>query len=629
MNHCVFAVCVSDGIQKMEYTSREFTLISSGGAREEWGGDFDGARLTVSIEFIQNQGENISRATVNHSGRGAVEAFFYPYVHFEDVPAYDNLLFASAWGDNLPRPTKVIRDVSSSTSIRFAQDYIRYAPNEVIYTYPSIMAMQYMVLYNPCHSHYIAAYSESGNTMTFHAQTDGRYGLRLKIGHYPFLSEGGFSTPLCSVAALGGGWHEAARLYASHMNKVFPSPDSPSWMKGSYHGWVEKFVKYSHRPPNILFSDLPDFYQRIHEKTGMDHLFLVGWHDNGHDTMFPSFLPCEEAGGEQALKDAIAAIHSMGGKVSLYTNARLIDIQGDFYQNGGGREAICLDKNGRPYLESYGSGDVFAVSCPGSGFYVDQMTQVTQRIAGEYLADGMFEDQISCNLAHFCYDKNHTHKNPAGNYLPGVTKELKAMRAAHQRINPDFHTFSEGCHERFNMYYDVNQGHGEEYTWQIGESKPEVFSYTYPLRTVTGHCADMAQLFHSMAQMKPLDLKESCYADEATHMLIKKYIALRQEYARFFCEGIFIDDEGFSCAAGRRIFAKKADNGDICAAIWAAGGNVGEKQQAILLLPSDEYAPTHILYADEAGIISFAGKTASIVWEGPLCFVILRFRASG
>ncbi|MDR1539948.1 MAG: DUF6259 domain-containing protein [Clostridiales bacterium] len=621
----LFAVKLKWKEKEEEYDSTAFALKSARQNGQEWlaaySGEFGSESVDVEISWNPKAAELLTGIKATHRGDAVVESIAYPFVRKDDVATYDNLLFSSAWGDNLRQPAKTIRDVSTSASIRFAQDYIRYAPNEVIYTYPSIMAMQHLVLYNECNSLYLAVYSESDDTMTFHGKTLGKYSLGLWAQHYPFLRCGSWTSPICSLSLAGGGWHEAAKLYASHMKEAFKTPDYPDWLRESYHGWVEKVMKYSWGGPRLRFSDLERACLEMKRETGMDHLFLVGWHDEGHDTKFPSYKPCLDLGTERELCLGIAGIHAQGGKASLYVNARLIDINGEFYQNGG-KNAAVWDALGNECHESYDSGDVFAVSCPGSPEYASRMASVAGRIAGDYRADGMFEDQISCNLAPFCYNPAHGHARPSANFLPGVEKELKGMRVAHKDINPDFHTFAEGCHERFNQFYDVNQGHGEEFTWQIGEFLPEQFLYAFPDRIVTGHCADKRQLCHSMAQFKPLDVKESCYADGSTHAMIRDYVALRNKFKEFFLKGRFIDDEGFGCLSKHRVFATVADCGDICASVWAKGSEDDDAHEALIKIPCG-YAAERILYARDAGFKQ-EGALISVLFEGPLCFLVLR-----
>lgn len=580
----------------------------------------DGHDLSVEIRQRIQGAETLSTISVQHNGSGSVRSVQYPIEEYRELATFDRLLMSSAWGDDIPRPSKTIHDVSTSTSIRFDQDYIRYRPDEIIYFYPSIMAMQYMTVYNPARTRYLATYSTADETMTFHAKSTGKYSLELFVTHYPFLKKERWVSPECGRANLEGGWHCAADLYRSHMAECFLAPDTPEWLDGEYHGWCEYGIKYEKEAPRAQFSQLEKIYQKECEALGMNHLFLVGWHDNGHDTQFPRYLPCEQVGTAEELRAGIESIHRRGGRVSLYTNARLIDIYGDFYREGG-KNAVSLDETGKEYHEDYHTESLYAVSCPGCPEYAQHMAEIAERISGEYGADGMFVDQISCNLDPFCYNPDHGHTKPSNNFLPGVETELTGLTRAARKRNPAFHTFAEGCHERLGQFYDVNQGHGEEYTWQIGRSLPEQFLYTYPNRIVTGICGDKQQLYHAMAQFKALDIKSECRADPSNHPLVKRYISLRKKYPDYFFQAEFLDDEGFLYEKGIRLFAVRARNGSTAVCLWKPGAAEETSCRAKVYLPDGVHQLSPLPFSKTE--FTYENGWAEVTWTGALTYFIL------
>ena len=195
------------------------------------------------------------------------------------------------------------------------------------------------------------------------------------------------------------------------------------------------------------------------------------------------------------------------------------------------------------------------------------------------------------------------------------------MRRAYETANPDFHTFAEGCHERFSSFYDVNQGHGEEYTWQIGKSMPEQYLYTFPDRIVTGHCADKQQMYHSMAQFKPLDIKEGCYLDESNHEPLRKYIALRKANKPYFLQGTFLDCKGFEHSAGIRVFAVRAADNSLCAALWQPGALEQSSCEGAVRLPAG-YVVKNTMFSPAVSVEEKGGWT-QVKWNGALCYLVL------
>ncbi|MDR0472689.1 MAG: DUF6259 domain-containing protein [Treponema sp.] len=598
----LFRVILKKGAETLEAAPEEFAA---------YGGKF-------GIKSEKKDRETVSILEIEISGDYTLYSVKFPIVKTCEGAVFDNLLVSSSWGDNIERPAKTIMDLWSSSTVKFAQDTILYVENEVCYTYPSIMAMQYMVLYNAAKSLYIASYDTGGSTKTYHAKALNKFDLELSVGHYPFVKDGKWVSPECSIAESGGGWHKGAELYASRMSGVYPAPDYPEWMRDSYHGWTEFVMKYEGKPLKFKFSDLPGMYNEVNKNTGMNHLFIAGWMDDGHDTNYPNYMPHEPGGTPADIKAGMEAIGKMGGRVSFYTNSRLVDNKGVYYNNGG-KNAVCANEDGKDYTESYGTKFVYAVACPGCREYIEQMCKVTRRLAGEYGVHGMFTDQISCNFAPFCHNPNHWHTTPGNNFLPGIDKLLAEIRRTHKEINPDFHTFAEGCHERFNRYYDVNQGHGEDYTWQIGKSMPEQFSYTYPDRIVTGLCNDKRQMYHAMAQFKPLDIKPSCYADKSNHKPLRDYIALREKYRQFFLHGRFIDDEGFAYTNNTRLFASRAEDGSVCVCLWIPGAEEGSECASSVLIPAQFSSFSAILPVNAE--LNRNGQWLEVKWTGAVCYL--------
>lgn len=574
-------------------------------------------QIQFSITYHLEPDELLSQISCEVTGNGQVESIQYPISRIAELSVQDQLLISSAWGDNIERPSKTIHDVSTSTSIRFGQDYIRYAEDEIIYTYPSIMAMQYMVLYNSSHSVYISTYSTGDETMTYHAKSTGKYDLELSIQHYPFLDHGSWSSPLCSQSILKGDWHTAARLYRTHMAAEFPKADSPEWMSHDFHGWAQFALKYENKDPGILYRELPELYENVQRRLGLEDIYVAAWSGRGHDTEYPDCRICEPLGTGEELHDALASIHKLGGRCILYTNGRQIDNQTDYYYEVG-KFAVCRDETGEPYLEEYGSTSKFETACPGESGYYEKMGEVTQEFIQTYNADGMFIDQISCCVAPFCHDKTHSHSKPGNHFLPGVEKELTIIRNRHKSLNPDYYTVAEGCHERFSSFYDVNQSHGEEYTWQIGKSLPEQFIYTFPDRIVTGLCQNKHQLYHTMSQFKPVDITESCYADETTHPVIRSYVQMRKQYPQFFFHATFKDDdEVFSPDHTKvsRVLSEDASN-SIC--IYQSSFFDDEHHSSVVQLDF-AYSECKPMYPEDLQITVLDGMIKAD-WTGPICF---------
>ena len=548
---------------------------------------FENTCLTATIKLERNGLEVTGSIEVYTKGPCLVRQVRFPYIEWDNVEYFDSLLMSSPWGDNIQRPVKTIKSYCMGKSGYWIYDYIQCAEDEVIYTYPSILSMQYMVLHNKARSLYIASYSTGDETLTFNAKILGKTGLALSVNHYPFLTDGKWESPECGFALLEGDWHVAADLYASRMRKVFTAPDLPAWMKDDvrgWNGWVEIMMRLEGKEPVFRYRDLPEIFKRI-KGSGIDTLQVAGWAYDGFDTKYPDYDHDPALGTSEELRLALDEIKGMGGRVILYTNGRLVDPESRFYKSGG-HASVCVKEDGTAYVETYNTSANFRLACPSCDDYRTYLAGQVCKIITEYGPGSIQIDQISCNNGVFCFDKNHPHPTPATNFLPGVEEELKAVRRVHKELDPEFFVWCEGCHERFGMYYDVNQGHGEEFTWQIGESLPEQFLYTYPDRIVTGLVRCIQQLCYTYVQGKPFDVSYEACADEEFFNLLKAFVAVRKSNPAYFLKGVFCDNVGLEVSEGVRAFGiKRNDDRGLLVNLWLPGAHADTQCRAFMKDP--------------------------------------------
>lgn len=598
----LFSITTQDAKSDM----REVLPSDLANQREENGAlRFEGMGLRVSVALSMKRGEVVGSIEVATDGPTVREVRF-PHIVWEDVQPFDNLLMSTAWGDNIPRPTKTIRETKGG---------------EISYIYPSELAMQYMVLHNPGRSIYLSRYGVGDESFSLGAKDLGDRKLAMSVIHYPFLGSGEWRSPECGFAMLHGGWHAAADLYSLHMHDQFGAPDSPRWMREEFHGWAQVGMSFVGGRVEHRFSDLPAIYERVRE-TGLNTMHVFGWSGSGHDTDYPDFSPNPDLGTADDLRAAMDEIRSMGGHAILYTNGRLLDPASSFWREEGGDSTACLREDGTPYTENYGTGIDFRVACPTCESYRRKLASEVERIARDYHAHAIQIDQISCNTGFLCFDRSHPHPTPATNFLPGVVKELQLVRETHKAIDPDFFVWCEGCHERFGQFYDVNQGHGEEFTWQIGESTPEQFSYNYPDRIVTGICDTIQKLCHTHAQGKPFDFHLKALGNPDFAALVKELVAVRKAYPEFFLHGTFRDCVGLDVGAGARAFLIEGQDGGAMVNVWIPGLAPGGRASASVRAHGRHGTPKVVYPADldvrangDWWELAWTGPVATLVWE--------------
>lgn len=573
------------------------------------------------------------RLAVQNDGGCVVEQVRFPICPREDSTQYDQLLFATAWGDNLHEPTQAIRAYwQGRDGHSDSHQYIKYAPNEVIYLYPSVMAMQFVTLYNDDRSFYLACYSTGEDSLSFHARaTSWPFGLELSVGHYPYLEKGEWVSPPCESAILGSGWRPAADRYMRRMGQYFADPDWPAWMKDpdeGFHGWVQVPMKYQDRPALCAFRDLPALYREKAAAFGLNTIHVYGWCNEGHDTRYCDYDPNPELGTAEELRTACEEIRAMGGHVVLYMNGRIFS-PGSRFGRRFDTSTACKDEQGRPYDEIWGPGVHYHINCPTQTEFHDELRGTIRRYITEYGAGAAQIDQISCNYGEFCFDKSHAHRTPASNFLPGVTQELMTLREAHKALDPDFFTWLEGCHERFGQYTDVEQGHGETYSWQIGESLPEQYQYCFKERIVTGLGKNLQQLCHSFLQGKPFDLPLGILSDETFGRVLRRFVALRRRYPEFYLTGRFMADEGVETDRRTRAGVLLTRDGSrMLIALWRRGCEQADEAQEAFLRVLPPHSDCLCAYPDDCRAQA-DGSWLTVRFSGPVAVLIFDLKQGG
>jgi len=608
-------------------TAEDFDAPRVENVRDEIKYVFDGAAgLRITVTWRQHEAEVVGTIQIENSRPGsAVNRVQFPYITYPRVTVFDRLLMASSWGDDIPKPVRTIKHYCDGRDKGFwIYDYVKATADEVSYSYPSIMAMQFMVLHNPSRALYLACYGTGDDTRTFNAQLHGHDGLALSVNHYPFLATGNWTSPECAFALLPGGWRPSADIYARNMRKHFRTPKLPAWMRDErkgFHGWVQFLMRREGHPAEVTFQELPEI-ARCAREAGLDVIHFGGWTYDGFDTYYPDFEFDPKCGTEEELRTSLERVRAEGSRAILYTNGRLVDPRSKFYRAGGDK-AVCLNADGKPYIERYNTSAEFRIACPACKSYGDQMAERIRELITRYGANGAQVDQISCNYAYFCHDKAHPHKTPANNFLPGIEYELQAMRAAHQKLDPEFFVWCEGCNERFGQFYDINQGHGEEFSWALGDGVPELYSYVYPKQVVTGLSKDLQALCYSYAQGKPFDVPLPMLDDPGYVQLLRQFTEIRKAHAAYFLNGTFIDCAGLETVGPVRAFGIERHGGNgLLVNLWKPGAETGAASTASLRIPRPNWSmqriyPSNMEVVEKSGWIelSWAGAVASVSFE--------------
>lgn len=587
--------------------------------------------IKVKIKTLSSDGEKLQKIFVAVNDKSVIEQVRFPVCPKTELTNYDKLLVSTAWGDIMEHPAQQIKQYCMGrNSGNEMYGWIRAISDlEVSYMYPSIMSMQYVVLFNQAKSFYLASYStgEESHSFNIAAYSNSSYNLELSICHYPYISGEEWESPVCSRANLGAGWHEAADLYSSHMSGKFGDPDLPQWMKDDsvgFHGWLATPMKaWGHT--SCRFNELASIYKEKVAPTGLNTMHVYGWCNNGHDTLYPNYYPNPELGTADELRAACEEIKSLGGHIILYTNGRIVDPESEFFKNGG-NEDVCIDENGKPYEEIWGPDIHYRVNCPSQTAYHRYMSGAVERIIKEYGANAIQIDQTSCNYGEFCFNKNHNHSKPSNNFLGGLTEELKTIRNTYKSLNKDFFVWCEGCHERFGKYYDVEQGHGEAYSMlHIGSACPEQFKYTFKNRIVSGLALDLQQMCYSFIQGKPFDAKVAKIADSDYAALITQLVAVRKKYPEIYLRGSFMDNKGIDSDKYSRCGSIISEDGsEMMLSVWKQGADYKSVRNNSAIRLPDGWKVAQTVFPTEAVISEIGSGIYKMEYNGSVAAVLLK-----
>ena len=513
----------------------------------------------IEVEITWRNAGKVSegRISVTNSGPAEVRRVRFPCVDTPPVSTDQHLLVASSFGDDIPNPHAALE--------RFCRCRRRPPPrglvfvdsteDEAIWRHPGAMAMQFMILYNGIESLYLACHGTDDSTIEFRAKRLPEMCLRLSVTHLPLLKKGSWQSPPCSLGELGPGWHEAADCYAERVQGMYAKPELPEWMK-DFHGWIQTWGRHEGQPANVRFTDLVGEFERA-RKYGLDVLHYPGWSGKGFDTMYPDYAVDPEVGKAEELGAAMDAISEKGGRAILYTNGRLVDPDSSFAKKGGATK-VCLQEDGTPYSENWGTSVNFNVACQACPEYAEHFTAELERIMTECRPHGLQVDQAGASHPFLCFDESHPHETPARNFLEGYDRLLKAVRDTARAHDPDFIVWVEGMNERFAQYYDVGQSHGEgpgSWGWQLGRHRPELYRFVHPDHLVVGYCTTFDALCHSFIQGDPLFLQmERLDSDAEYRELAAKFVQLRKDFPQYFLRGVFRADAGLTALDNARVF---------------------------------------------------------------------------
>jgi len=513
------------------------------------------ATLTLTVE--EQEDRLVFGSTIENRDEARLDEFQYPFVdmnHLVGERKHDRLIRPQGLGTFIENPWVALE--AAHTEYK-ASDYIQIRatlkyPHGAIMSWTGVQSDKYFL--------YIGRHDKRAracviiNGIQPREETEPR--LINSICHYPCVKTGE-TLEMCDmvVSMFEGDWRGATKIYGDFARSTFYQPITPATWVQNMTGWQRIILRHQYGEINYYYKDLPQLYLDG-KKYGIDTLLIFGWWKGRFDNGYPNYEIDEELGGEQVLKDAIAEVHRLGGRVILYNNGILIDMNTDFYREHH-NEAAKKDIEGNEYIHNYrfeNAGTMLQLY--GYKTFVDacQATQIWQDVMkknGQMKlalgADSIFYDQLGGN-SQLCFDESHKHGPRPDDemyYRRENIDALRAMLGEGQALGTESTGDATSC--KMDFIHGCETG---SWVKQAKGSKPknlmpQIFRSTFPEIIISNRqphdCRTNYELELNYAFVQGLRFDVSLYRSRRSVTTlpeygehIKKLIDLREQYHRFF-----------------------------------------------------------------------------------------------
>lgn len=367
--------------------------------------------LTVSIKLVEDELKTGISITNKHAG-AIVKEVHFPLLAIEEESIKG--VVTTYTGGQYFKDVKA-KIMEAHTQFKgIDQYYIRD-----VNCYPT-NAMNCMLLDRKQEGLYFACHDRTFEMTAHILELDHNRDFNMTMARFPYLKSGNtYNFDNFILSPYCGDWRTAADKYRNWANCWYRPSEPPKFIKES-NGWQRIIMKTQYGRILFPYDDLQKAFEDV-QSTGIDSLFLFGWHTHGMDNGYPDYSFDESQGGMERLKQSIKAIQAKNGKIILYFNGQLIDRTSDFFNNGSGEAISTKLTNGESELHCYsfpGPGITaakfgncsFATACPSSEEWL-QILKNCIDMAIDLEVDSVFFDQIG-GMAYPCCDPAHGHPVP-------------------------------------------------------------------------------------------------------------------------------------------------------------------------------------------------------------------------
>ena len=384
----------------------------------------------------------------------SLHSIFFPFIHsityLGDSPENDRLVTPFFEGLLIPEPYNVPQD----------WNYFQ--------TYPGGLSMQFLLF---CEENIGGYYFAAHDPENYYKAVEFKheYGRTFKFDFSNFVAgiQPGNSYyqpyPIILGVFQGKDWIDGAEIYKAwatqqwwcSKGKIVQRTDVPDRLKDTIFSGFD--CSYSTNPQTGEIEGEPvdsvwgmgESARELRKLIPESEILLEwwGWGKGGHDRLYPEMFPPRD--GEAALKACIQVAHEHNVSVMLFFNGRWIDTVTKTYQEIG-KDYVCLDEKGYPYIEGYGAGGYLtaAVACPYTEFCKEVLVNLTVTAVRDYEVDGVYLDMIPVACSYLCFNSTHGHPIGGGNWWAAAyTDILDAVRTEIRKYNPEAIVTAESVNE--------------------------------------------------------------------------------------------------------------------------------------------------------------------------------------